>query len=160
MPTPVGPTQKASKRGPKPYNYSSPGRSTFRVVDRSYLHQLQTLLPLRLPHPPFLPTTALNRHHPFFTPPLPPLHLLPLRSTVVYPRSFLPTSSSVCSPCSPYSFLSFSRLRHTFPEERQHRFAPCRGVRSSVGFRVSMKRVIGTRELRYVHNATWGKDIL
>ncbi len=113
MLTPVGPTQKASKHGPKPCNYSSPGWSTFHVVDRSYLHQLKTLLPLRLPLPPFLLTTAFNRHHPFFASPSPPLHLLPLRFAVVYPRSFSPTSSSVCSPCTPYSFLSFSRLRHT-----------------------------------------------
>ena len=67
MLTPVGPTQKASKHGPKPCNYSSPGWSTFRVVDRSYLHQLQTLLPLRLPLPFFRqqPSTAItsSSHH-------------------------------------------------------------------------------------------------
>ncbi len=35
-------------------------------------------------------------------------------------------------------------------EERQHRFCSIQRVRSSVSFRVSMKRVIGTGQLRYV----------
>ncbi len=152
MLTPVGPTQKASKHGPKPCNYSSPGWSTFHVVDRSYLHQFRTLLPLRLPLPPFLLTTALNRHHPFFTSPLPPLHLSssPLRRRVSpFFLAHLFVGLFALHPLLlPLILTTPSHL--VALEERQHRFCSIQRVRSSVSFRVSMKRVIGTGQLRYV----------